>query len=94
MSMNLQGYHEVVEKSGFTRSGKDFNKTDDSIQEDIEEQDNDVFIPGEADNEGVMMFMQTMKDKIDFMKTRLADLESRFERKLDGESKILRKAVD
>ena len=53
-----------------------------------------MFIPGEADNEGVMMFMQTMKDKIDFMKTRLADLENRFDRKLDGESKILRKAVD
>ena len=55
----------MMNKTGYSKS--DFNRTHASIEEDINEQDNEVFIPDMADPGGVMMFMQTMKDKIKFM---------------------------
>ena len=40
-----------------------------------------------------MMFMQTMKDKVDFMKIRISDLELKFEKRLDGEMQMITKTV-
>ena len=37
--------------------------------------------------------MSTMKDKIDFMKTRLQDMEMKMDRKIDAETKVLHKSI-
>ena len=42
---------------------------------------------------GVMMFMETMRDKVDFMKTRIADMEQKFDRKIDGSHQLLEKTI-
>ena len=46
---------DLLNKTGFSKS--DFNRTHNSIEEDINEQDNEIFIPDGADANGVMMFM-------------------------------------
>ena len=81
-----------MNKTGFSKS--EFNQTHHSIEEDINEQDNEIFIPNEADTGGVMMFMQTMKDKIDFMKQKMDQMASTFDTKLESQVKLIKKSID
>ena len=40
------------------------------------------------------MFMQTMKDKIDFMKQKMDQMASTFDTKLESQVKLIKKSID